>query len=222
MVLRSGFDWFLVVFFFEHFEKGFDEVGVHGGAGFVPEDLFGFWDGHGLAVGSGGDEGVPDVSDLDDSGVEGDVFAHEAVGVSEAVVVFVMMLDGAEDGAEVIDGFEDLEAFGGMRFEVFEFFVGEFSGFGEDFVADTDFTDVVHEYSGFEDFDLWFVESDVSCQIAGVLGDLGGMATGIGVFGFHRPDEGGDDLEISPMDFLGVDDISEDDGAEFCEVFGEA
>jgi len=86
---------------FGNSRKFYNDGGVEPTAvGFSKEDRQGFVVRESFAVGTIGGQRVVDVRDLQNSGIQGDSFAAQAIGIAAAVHFFMVMPDDWENRAK--------------------------------------------------------------------------------------------------------------------------
>ena len=94
--------------------------------------------GHGLTVGAVCSDGIENVRHMHNMGPRAGLRVPEPVGISAAIVVFVMQLDDGKVFLKLSDAFEDPLSNLRMQFHQFVFFRREVAGLLQDGIGDTD------------------------------------------------------------------------------------
>ena len=147
-----------------------------------------------LAVDTVRCHGIEGVGDADDPAVEGDLLALEAVDISRAVVLLVMIEGAVHDILDEGEVLEDLSASGNVGLHDGVLLVGEAGGLIEYPVGDTDLAYIVEECGVAELFLLLLAEAELLGDHNRILGDSLRMLAGILVLGIDRSRYGEDGL----------------------------
>lgn len=193
-------------------DEGVDDEGVKLGAAFADD----FGDGdvgvESFSVGTVAGHGVEGVGHGDDASFEGDGVAGQCLGVSFAVVSFVMAQAIGNQGAQVFGVAQHAGAAFGVDAHFPRFFFAELSGFAQDGVVDGDLSDIVEDAADFAVVEVVFVPAEGARDLEGEVGDAPGVSDGVVVA--HFDGVCGDDevLAVGALELLGVLGVSDGDG----------
>ncbi len=170
-------------------EDGLDDVA---GEVFGVEEVGGDGGVQGGAVGAGVGQRVPDVAGGDEGGEGGEVF--EAVGIAEAVLAFVVVHDGVEDGGGALgpEAVDHLGAEGGVGAHLGAFLGGEGAGGVEEVLGDGEFAEVVEEAGG---EGVAGGDGEAGGGLGGVVGDAHGVGV-VGLFCVEGPEVVGEGVGL--------------------------
>ncbi len=174
------------------FAEACDQCRIEMAAGILADDGERLFERHRFLVGAARGQGVEDVDDGENTGVERDGFAAQAAQIARAVEFLVVPLNDLAGAVQPFRLVDDVDAERDMGAHGGEFLLGQLAGLEQDVVADADLADIVQEGAenqlahglriqppGLAEFDG--VEGDAEIVVAGVgvaLGDGGAQYRG--------------------------------------------
>src|SRR5215203_2451626 len=156
----------------------------------LPDLLQGSILGDAVTVRPGANHGVERVRNRNYPRYERDVLPFEPVGVSPAVVAFVVMFDARQRRLHLLYGGEDPDAQGGMLFYHGVLFFREADGLLQDTVGYAYLAHVVQQGPVGQGLHLFLGQGDLAADAQREAGHGPQVLLDVGVFGLHSLDEG--------------------------------
>ena len=135
-------------------------------------------------VGTRRAERVINIHNLKNSGEKRNFAPQQTVGISAAIEVLMMVADDGQHQAQRSQWAADIFAGDGMALHDLPFFRCEVSALFQDFIRDSDFPQIMKIAAATKGNNFFFIEQQMSSEIAGILSQSLAVAFGIWIAAF--------------------------------------